>query len=251
MLSSSFVAYFLLLSAWSSLGLDRTDRLLINSDPQALQVQINNLIQKLGKTNQEVSYLKSQLSSQHHQISSCAGSTFTVWGKQSCPKVNGTELVYNGFTSGSQYNEKGNGVNTLCLPHDPENLLTSISVSTGNDYAHLYGAEYQFNIGRIQIDDNVPCAVCQTKRASSTIMIPGKRSCPIHWQKQYTGILTANWYDYQESEYLCIDEDPDYVEGSRRNENGRLFYPVKTVCGSLPCPPYENGNLLTCVVCSK
>lgn len=78
MLSSSFVAYFLLLSAWSSLGLDRTDRLLINSDPQALQVQINNLIQELGKTNQEVSYLKSQLSSQHHQISSCAGMSYSI-----------------------------------------------------------------------------------------------------------------------------------------------------------------------------
>lgn len=171
--------------------------------------------------------------------------------KRQCVLVPVTLFHLKGFTSGSQYNEKGNGVNTLCLPHDPENLLTSISVSTGNDYAHLYGAEYQFNIGRIHIDDNVPCAVCRTKMASSTIMIPGKRSCPIHWQKQYTGILTANWYDYQESEYLCIDEDPDYVEGSRRNENGRLFYPVKTVCGSLPCPPYENGNLLTCVVCSK
>lgn len=78
MLSSSFVAYFLLLSAWSSLGLDRTDRLLINSDPQALQVQINNLIHELGKTNQEVSYLKSQLSSQHHQISSCAGMSYSI-----------------------------------------------------------------------------------------------------------------------------------------------------------------------------
>lgn len=78
MLSSSFVAYFLLLSAWSSLGLDRTDRLLINSDPQALQVQINNLIQELGKTNQEVSYLKSQLSSQHHQISSCVGMSYSI-----------------------------------------------------------------------------------------------------------------------------------------------------------------------------
>lgn len=78
MLSSSFVAYFLLLSAWSSLGLDRNDRLLINSDPQALQVQINNLIQELGKTNQEVSYLKSQLSSQHHQISSCAGMSYSI-----------------------------------------------------------------------------------------------------------------------------------------------------------------------------
>lgn len=72
------MAYFLLLSVWSSLGLDRTDRLLISIDPQALQVQINNLIQELGKTNQEVSYLKSQLSSQHHQISSCAGMSSSI-----------------------------------------------------------------------------------------------------------------------------------------------------------------------------
>lgn len=78
MLSSSFMAYFILLSVWSSLGLDRTDRLLINTDPQALQVQINHLIQELGKTNQEVSYLKSQLSSQHHQISSCAGMSSSI-----------------------------------------------------------------------------------------------------------------------------------------------------------------------------
>lgn len=162
-----------------------------------------------------------------------------------------TLFHYTGITGGRQYNEKGNGVSTLCLPHDPENLLTSISVTTGTDYAHLYGAEYQFNIGRVHMDEDVPCAVCRTKMASSTIMIPGKRSCPNHWQKQYTGILTASWYDYQVSEYLCIDEDPDYIEGSRRNDNGRLFYPVKTVCGSLPCPPYENGNLLPCVVCSK
>lgn len=78
MLSSSLVAYFLLSLAWSSFGLDRTDRLLINSDPQALQVQINHLIQELGKTNQEVSYLKSQLSSQHQLISSCAGKSSSI-----------------------------------------------------------------------------------------------------------------------------------------------------------------------------
>lgn len=78
MLSSSFMAYFILLSVWSSLGLDRTDRLLINTDTQALQVQINNLIQELGKTNQEVSYLKSQLSSQRNQISSCAGMSSSI-----------------------------------------------------------------------------------------------------------------------------------------------------------------------------
>jgi hypothetical protein len=30
-----------------------------------------------------------------------------------------------------------------------------------------------------------------------------------------------------------------------------LFYPVKTQCGSLPCPPYINDKYVTCVVCTK
>ncbi|XP_052679114.1 short-chain collagen C4-like [Crassostrea angulata] len=184
-------------------------------------------------------------------ISGYTGSTYIIWGKHSCPAVHGTKEVYNGYVGGSQYNEKGNGANTLCLPHDPDRLPYGISLPARNDYAHLFGGEYQLNIHHVRISENVPCAVCRTNIASSTIMIPAKRTCPTQWRKQYTGILTANRYDYRMTEYLCLDDNPDYVHGSRKDDNGRIFYPVKTVCGSLPCPPYENGELVSCIVCSR
>ncbi|XP_061179344.1 uncharacterized protein LOC133187967 [Saccostrea echinata] len=174
--------------------------------------------------------------------------TFIIWGKKTCPKVNGTEVVYEGITAGKQYSDTGDGVNTLCLPHDPENLPQSLSVSVpaSDDYGYLYGAEYQMTMQRVRISEDVPCAVCRVKMASSSIMIPGKRSCPPFWQKQYS----SDRHIYQSTEYLCLDDDPDSIEGSRRDDNGRLFYPVKTICGSLPCPPYENGASVSCVVCS-
>jgi hypothetical protein len=81
-------------------------------------------------------------------------------------------------------------------------------------------------------------------------MIPGKLSCPAGFMKQYQGFLTANDYGSQKSEYLCVDDNPDFLEGSRQNENGKLFYPVITVCGTLPCPPYKNGDYVACSVCT-
>uniref|UniRef100_A0A8W8LWQ2 Chitin-binding type-4 domain-containing protein n=1 Tax=Magallana gigas TaxID=29159 RepID=A0A8W8LWQ2_MAGGI len=130
-------------------------------------------------------------------ISASTGSTYIIWGKHSCPAVHGTKEVYNGYVGGSQYDEKGNGANTLCLPHDPDRLPYGISLPDRDDYAHLFGGEYQLNIHHVRVSENVPCAVCRTNIASSTIMIPAKRTCPTHWQKQYTGILTANRYAYR------------------------------------------------------
>lgn len=135
------------------------------------------------------------------------------------------------------------------MPHDPESLPYGVSVPVDDDYAYLYGGEYQLNVGHVRIQEDVPCTVCQVK-LSSTIMIPGKRSCPVHWRKQYSGILTADRYKYHVSEYLCLDDNPDAIEGSENDDNGRLFYPVRTICGSLPCPPYRQHNLVSCVVCS-
>jgi hypothetical protein len=83
-------------------------------------------------------------------------------------------------------------------------------------------------------------------------MIPGKSSCPSGWRKQYSGYLCANYYGHPAaSEYACVDDDPQYFEGRRQNLDGKLFYPAVAVCGSLPCPPYENSKYLKCVVCSK
>jgi len=55
----------------------------------------------------------------------------------------------------------------------------------------------------------------------------------------------------KEYEYICVDEDAEYVPGTQANKDGALLYPVEGVCGSLPCNPYVNGRELTCAVCTK
>ena len=82
------------------------------------------------------------------------------------------------------------------------------------------------------------------------MMIPAKLTCPSGWSKQYSGFPTSELHGTVRSEYICLDEDPDFIERSRVNENGRLFYPTVTVCGTLPCPPYKNAVLVPCVVCA-
>ncbi|XP_062592512.1 short-chain collagen C4-like [Saccostrea cucullata] len=214
---------------------------------QALKAEVADLKQRFGlqeaDLNQRIGLLESS--------SQKSGSIYIRWGKHSCPKLNGTELVYEGTAGGSYYTETGNGANTLCLPHDPELLPDHFPlISDGGHFSHIYGGEYQFSLGKVVVQDDVPCSVCRVKMATSSMMIPAKRSCPFGWSKQYSGLLTANTYYANKNDYLCLDEDPDFIERSRQNENGRLFYPVKTICGTLPCPPYKNATLVSCVVCT-
>lgn len=86
-------------------------------------------------------------------------------------------------------------------------------------------------------------------------MIPAKSSCPSSWTKQYAEFLTSggSYPDHYGAKYLCLDENPEYMTDVARQheENGRLFYPVHAVCGSLPCPPYQNSQTIACVVCTK
>lgn len=51
--------------------------------------------------------------------------------------------------------------------------------------------------------------------------------------------------------YTCVDNHPDTLHGGSTDKNGKLFYLVEAVCGSLKCPPYVKGRELVCVVCSK
>ncbi|XP_062616832.1 uncharacterized protein LOC134278542 [Saccostrea cucullata] len=177
---------------------------------------------------------------------------YTRWGKKTCPSFNETSIVYSGITGGKAYYQKGSGVTTLCLPHDPEPVPTDFPTRPFSDEeGTLWGSEYQFSFRKIAHDDDVPCAVCQVT-SQTTIMIPAKRTCPTGWKKEYSGILIGtNAQDYP-SEYICMDENPDFFEGTRsHDDNGRTLYPIRTVCGSLPCPPYGNHQFVSCVVCSQ
>jgi hypothetical protein len=150
------------------------------------------------------------------------------------------------------YTDKSGGFTTLCLPHNPDPAPKDLPIFSHS--ARVYGAEYQFSYKGIAYDDDVPCAVCISTHASSTLMIPAKTACPPKWTKQYEGFLTsdAHYTGHVGSEFLCMDNTPEYLtEGARQHNNdGRLFYTVAAACGSLPCPPYTDAQLMSCVVCS-
>lgn len=158
-----------------------------------------------------------------------------------------------GIAAGALFSTVGGGVNYLCLPHNPGSFLPANEIHPQQPYhqGSIYGAEYQFNYGNVHLDDDVPCAVCYVPAA--VLMIPAKNSCPTSWLLQYSGILTTNSDDFKSSsEFVCLDDNPQYIEGTRRNnDDGKLFYPVHAICGSLPCPPYVNNTYLRCCVCSK
>ncbi|CAG2245609.1 unnamed protein product [Mytilus edulis] len=183
------------------------------------------------------------------------GTIYTRWGRTDCPNNNGTQLVYKGIAEGGSYDEAGSGTNYLCLPHDPDQSPSHFPDELeANDYvAHVWGAEYQYSFGMVKLSDDVPCAVCLDTTTTTSLMIPAKSSCPSpSWKVQYKGFLCSNMYGHPAaSEYACVDYDAQYIEGKRENQDGKLFYPVVSKCGSLPCPPYENAKFMVCVVCSK
>ncbi|CAC5379447.1 unnamed protein product [Mytilus coruscus] len=226
---------------------------LLQQQFQILNTDVSHL--NALKMNDKLPMMESQLRNlvnnfQHAQI---MGSTvYTVWGRKSCPVVNGTEIVYTGITGGKSYSVIGSGVDMLCLPHDPESAPADFPTSVFDHRAgKIWGSEYQFTYKNIAVDDTVPCAVCKVRAATSTLMIPAKRSCPLNWTLQYKGVIaTGNDKEYA-SDFVCIDENPEYFEGTRMNNfDGRTLYPISAQCGSLPCPPYKQDQYIACVVCS-
>eukprot|EP00105_Crassostrea_gigas_P026637 XP_011447657.1 PREDICTED: uncharacterized protein LOC105342407 isoform X2 [Crassostrea gigas] len=204
---------------------------LLNSRMEAMERELQTLKTKLHAQESETQDLKHQLESRTSEL---------------------LEMKTSGFSAGGLFNAKGSATTTLCLPHDPDAAPAGVPFSL--HYGVLYGSEYEFGFKNIAYNDDVPCAVCFNSQAAS-IMIPAKSSCPSSWTKQYAGFLTSggSYSDHYGAEYLCLDENPEYMtDGARQHdENGRLFYPVHAVCGSLPCPPYQNSQTIACVVCTK
>ena len=147
---------------------------------------------------------------------------------------------------------------TLCLPHNPDDAPPDFptSLQFAGWVSHLHGSEYQFTYQKYTLNDDVPCAVCHVDSASSVLMIPAKSSCPGSWRVQYNGFLVSSGavgnIPWQAFDYVCLHNDAEYLtEGARRyNDDGHILYPVQAVCGSLPCPPYKNGQYITCAVCT-
>ena len=120
----------------------------------------------------------------------------------------------------------------------------------------MYGAEYEvssFNPLKKNVHNyDAVCAVCFVKARGSMLMMPARNDCPSGWTEEYHGYLMTEHYGHKKQrDYICVDEDAEYVPGTQANKNGALLYPVEGKCGSLPCKPYVNGRELTCAVCTK
>ncbi|XP_052066716.1 short-chain collagen C4-like [Mytilus californianus] len=179
------------------------------------------------------------------------GVSYVRWGKKACPE--GVALVYTGQVGGNKYTHSGGGVNYLCLPNDPEN---GEHQPYGNP--QVYGGEYEVRSGKkpagwsaSMYNKEIPCAVCYQKRRSTVLMIPGRKSCYKGWDSEYNGYLMSDHYTHYKKDFVCVDRKAETLDNSNASENGALFFPLRTSCGSLRCPPYTNSADVFCVVCTK
>lgn len=175
------------------------------------------------------------------------GSTYIRWGRKTC-NTNGTDLVYTGYMAGHHYNEPSGGSEFLCLPHDvtwPQ---------PGHPYsltARIYGTEYEMHAGLTGniYNQDVPCCLCKTRRATA-VMFPGRTNCFPGWTLEYHGYLTAGQRTSSLTSYACTDSSPEALDGGAVDNNEAVLHNVEAKCGSLPCPPYIDGRVLACAVCS-
>ena len=63
----------------------------------------------------------------------------------------------------------------------------------------------------------------------------------------------AAYYNHKSNVvYECIEKNAETVPRSYANTDGALFLHVIATCGtSLPCDPYVDNKVITCVVCTK
>ena len=148
---------------------------------------------------------------------------------------------------GSWWNNHGSASTYLCLPTDP-----SFDNHTIPRYgsAEVFGGEYEV-CDEPRCDMLPVCSVCHTPRAANMV-IPGRDTCYPGWQLEYSGYLMTNRPDFAASmQFVCVDRSLGYVPGTHSNENGALFHYTRFRCGSLSCPPYQEGKTVLCAVCSK
>ena len=176
---------------------------------------------------------------------------YTHWGRTTCPNTQGTELVYDGRTLGSAWNQAGSS-NYLCL-HNSLQLLHYIPGSQ-DARTYLYDTRYQANdhppaFGHLH-NEEVPCAVCFSSGRTATITIPGRTSCPSSWTTEYFGYLmtdrsTSITPVRNARAPICVNHNAQAAGNSINHGGSSIFFMEIRRSGSL------DGAEITCVVCTK
>ena len=158
--------------------------------------------------------------------------------------------MYNGSAGVSFSGYKGGGGNYLCMPQDPDYSFEYRSGVQGD--AYMYGVEYEQPVVGGTYQHNAVCAVCLATTRETVLMIPAKTTCPSSWTTEYSGYLVTEGYHTHRTTFECVERNPDSVPGSHLHADAGHFYHIEAHCDtSVPCPPYNDYNELTCVVCTK
>jgi len=172
---------------------------------------------------------------------------YTRWGQRSCPS--GTRTLYDGWVGKEHYTHKGSGANYLCMhpiPQKPD------GASAGNhNGALIYGVEYE-NTGAVDKNNNqdAACVMCEKANTGSVYVQWGRKSCTNGHKTEYWGLIMADHYSHQKSEYICVDwERAVHATSSAGNENGGLLYSTELEQGSAD-KAYGHNNEVACAVCS-
>ena len=126
---------------------------------------------------------------------------------------------------------------------------------SASNVGYIYGAEYETSTSssfQHLHDKEGQCAVCKSN-ARTVIMIPARTTCYSGWRMEYSGYVMSDLHSHEgNKDAICVDASPEVLSNSSNgNENGALLYFIQVQCGALKCPPYVDGKILTCVVCSK
>ncbi|PVD29547.1 hypothetical protein C0Q70_08798 [Pomacea canaliculata] len=127
------------------------------------------LIPVVTQLTERVNEVSAGLQALKSEMTEASTSVFVRWGSSTC--TDSSVLVYSGGVGGSHFTSPGAAANYLCLP------LSNVTLSdiTVNNYAQLYGGEYETLDGHFEKDPL--CAVCRSSRANN-VMIPATTVCP-------------------------------------------------------------------------
>ena len=157
-------------------------------------------------------------------------------------------ILNSGYADKSSAQHFGGGANYICLDKNPQwPDVTSAGSGAGNN---IYGVEYWLITGFDYsfFNNDALCATCHVEGRGETLMIPGNRTCPHTWTKEYEGLLVSE--DTNLSTYVCLDKNPEAIPGWGFYDEWSKFYILQAHCNPLPCPPYVNGYEIACVVCT-
>ena len=129
--------------------------------------------------------------------------------------------------------------------------------------SYIFGKKFSI------LEHYVPCAVCETEKRISQLMIPATTRCPSdEWVLEYKGYLMTsashrsnrkivNTEHYRGS-YICVDSEAEAKPSPAVGgwTEGVTIYAVSALCTGPSalknCPPYKGDTTaLSCVVCSK